>query len=139
MVNSMSALMILWRRYRLPNQEHLDCKFGNAAPSIGACCTCGAPFDVPAKGVVGSLPGHPYISLAVARNTYPDRDAGVGVDQEASGRSAASVSLAVDEGVLFLAVVGESIGTRSLGWMVSDYIKRLGARAVRVTCSVTQC
>ncbi|MBU9163596.1 tyrosine-type recombinase/integrase [Burkholderia multivorans] len=36
------------------------------------------------------------------------------------------LSLAADEGVLFLAVTGDSIGTRSLGLMVSDYIKRSG-------------
>jgi integrase/recombinase XerD len=36
------------------------------------------------------------------------------------------LSLADDEGVLFLAVTGESIGTRSMGLMVSEYIKRSG-------------
>ncbi|VVD28102.1 site-specific tyrosine recombinase XerC [Paraburkholderia dioscoreae] len=36
------------------------------------------------------------------------------------------LSLAEDEGVLFLAVTGDSIGTRSMGLMVSDYIKRSG-------------
>ena len=36
------------------------------------------------------------------------------------------LSLAADEGVLFLALTGEHIGPRSLGLMVSDYVKRSG-------------
>jgi len=36
------------------------------------------------------------------------------------------IALANDEGALFLALTGDSIGTRSLGLLVSDYIKRSG-------------
>ena len=34
------------------------------------------------------------------------------------------IALGNDEGTLFLAVMGDSMGTRSLGLVVSDYIKR---------------